>query len=94
MTKFGVDQTGNIPPLWWRRFERSVMVGLAPALILLVNKVVADAEQLAHITSYIGFGLGIIKTIGIFMGSETEYPKEETPAAQDVVVDDLHIEKE
>jgi len=69
------------------------MVGLAPALILLVNKVVQDPQLLATITSYIGFGLGVVKTIGIFMGSETQYPKE-SPVVEDTPKDDLLIEKE
>jgi hypothetical protein len=92
MTNFGIDQTSKIPPLWWRRFERAVMMGLAPAVILLANKLVTDPHVLSAITSYVGFGLGVVKTIGIFMGSEYDYPKNAPVLEQPV--DDLHIEKE
>jgi len=92
MTKFGIEQVSSIPPLWWRKFERAVIVGLAPAVILLANKIITDPYVLASVTSYVGFGLGLIKTIGIFMGSESDYPKEEVVVEEPK--DDLNIEKE
>ena len=92
MTKFGISQTSKIPPIWWRRLERSIIIGLAPAIIFLANKVIVDPQQLATVTSYIGFGLGVVKTIGIFLGTENDYP-EELPTEVEHV-DDLHIEKE
>jgi hypothetical protein len=92
MTKFGIDQTSKIPPIWWRRLERSIMIGLAPAIILLANKIIQDPQVLASVTSYVGFGLGIVKTIGIFLGSELDYSQSLPPESDPV--DDLHIEKE
>lgn len=72
MTKFGVSQVSNVPPQWWRRLERSVIIGVAPAASAFIMQVL-PAEQQVHALQYLTFAVAIVKSLGIFLGGSESY---------------------
>lgn len=77
MTKFGIDQTGSPPPLWWRRLERALIIAVAPAVVALLISLIEDEKTEAKAISIVTFVTAIIKGIGMFLGNDHPYPQEE-----------------
>lgn len=74
MTKFGIDQTGSPPPLWWRRFERAFIIAVAPAVAGLLISLIEDERTETKAISIVTFVTAIVKGIGMFLGTEVSYP--------------------
>lgn len=74
MTKFGIEQVSSIPPIWWRKLERSVIIGVAPAVTAFVTQVLPP-EQHVHALQYVTFVVAIVKSIGLFLGGGDAYPE-------------------
>lgn len=73
MTKFGVEQVSSIPPMWWRKLERSIIIGVAPAVTAFVTQVL-PAEQHVHALQYVTFVVALVKSLGLFLGGGETYP--------------------
>jgi hypothetical protein len=76
MTKFGIDQTGSPPPLWWRRLERALIIAVAPAVAALLISLIEDEKTEAKAVSIVTFFTAIIKSVGMFLGTDVSYPDE------------------
>lgn len=74
MTKFGIDQTGSPPPLWWRRLERALIIGVAPAVSSLLMTFIEDEVTEVKAISVVTFATAIVKGIGMFLGTDVSYP--------------------
>jgi len=81
MTKFGVSQVSKVPPMWWRKLERSIIIGVAPAATAFIMQVL-PAEQHANVLQYVTFAVAMVKSLGIFLGGGDAYPE----ATKDVAV--------
>lgn len=79
MTKFGVEQVSSIPPMWWRKLERSIIIGVAPAVTAFVTQVL-PAEQQVHALQYVTFAVALVKSLGLFLGGGETYPDAEKKA--------------
>lgn len=85
MTKFGIDQTGSPPPLWWRRFERAFIIALAPAVAALLMSLIEDEKTEAKAISIVTFVTALVKAIGMFLGTEVSYPNQQDKQQADEV---------
>ena len=74
MTKFGMSQAGSPPPLWWRRFERAMIIGVAPATTAFLMVAIDDSGVEEKATAAVVFVTALLKSVGIFLGTDTEYP--------------------
>lgn len=81
MTKFGVEQVSSIPPVWWRKLERSIIIGIAPAITAFVMQVL-PADQQVHALQYVTFGVALVKSLGLFLGGGESYPEANKDAVQ------------
>lgn len=88
MTNFGLSQISSLPPKWWRRLERALLIGVVPAATTFVTQMINDAATEVHYLTIIGFATALIKSFGVFLGSGEEYPKESEEKS------DLHIVKD
>jgi hypothetical protein len=77
MTKFGIDQTGSPPPLWWRRLERALIIAVAPAVTGLLTSIIENEKDEVVAISIVTFVTALVKAIGMFLGNDTPYPTEE-----------------
>lgn len=77
MTKFGIDQTGSPPPLWWRRLERALIIGVAPAVSSLLMTFIEDEVTEVKAISVVTFVTALVKAVGMFLGNDKPYPIEE-----------------
>jgi hypothetical protein len=82
MTKFGVEQVSSIPPMWWRKLERSIIIGIAPAITAFVMQVL-PADQQVHALQYVTFAVAIVKSVGIFLGGGESYPEVKQDAVKE-----------
>jgi hypothetical protein len=80
MTKFGIDQTGSPPPLWWRRFERAFIIALAPAIAALLMSLIEDEGIEVKAISIVTFITSLVKAVGMFLGTEVSYPDQKEQA--------------
>jgi hypothetical protein len=78
MTNFGLDQVTSIPPKWWRRLERAVLIFVLPATTTFLTIVVTDPDKEVQYLTIITFVAALFKSFGIFLGSSEDYPKSET----------------
>lgn len=76
MTRFGIDQTGSPPPLWWRRLERALIIAVAPAVAALLMSLIEDEKTEAKAVSIVTFFTAMIKGVGMFLGTDVSYPDE------------------
>lgn len=77
MTKFGIDQTGSPPPLWWRRLERALIIGVAPAVTSLLMTFIEDETMEVKAVAVVTFVTALVKATGMFLGNDNPYPTEE-----------------
>lgn len=77
MTKFGIDQTGSPPPLWWRRLERALIIGVAPAVSSLLMTFIEDEVTEVKAIAVVTFVTALVKAVGMFLGNDKPYPIEE-----------------
>lgn len=71
MTTFNLNNANKNAPLWWKRLESGLLIGLVPAFTGFVTAIpIADHEKVYALAGA-GFFCGIIKFVGILMG-ETE----------------------
>lgn len=88
MANFGISQVSSLPPKWWRRLERALLIGVVPAATTFVTQMVSDHETEVHYLTIIGFATAILKAFGVFLGSGEEYPQDSEKQT------DLHIVKD
>lgn len=77
MTRFGIDQTGSPPPLWWRRLERALIIGVAPAVTSLLMTFIEDEAMEVKAVAVVTFVTALVKATGMFLGNDNPYPTEE-----------------
>ena len=77
MTKFGVEQMESPPPLWWRRLERALIIVVAPAFATFFTVIFEDERSEIIALASVTFATAIIKGIGVFLGTDVQYPQEE-----------------
>lgn len=78
MTKFGLDQTGSPPPLWWRRLERALIIAVAPAVTSLLMTFIEDENVEVKAIAIVTFVTALVKGVGMFLGTEVSYPEATT----------------
>jgi hypothetical protein len=78
MTIYGLNQVKSIPPKWWRRLERSVLIFVLPATTTFLTQVISDPVKEVHYLTILSFAAALFKSFGIFLGSGEDYPKSET----------------
>jgi len=72
MTKFGVSQVSSPPPQWWRRLERTILIGLVPAATGLITQIL-PADHQVHALQVLSVCVAVVKSLGMFLGSGEHY---------------------
>lgn len=81
MTKFGLEQVSSPPPKWWRKLERTILIGLVPAATGFITQIV-PAEHQVHALQVLSVCVAVVKSLGMLLGSGEQYPQE--PAQEEV----------
>lgn len=82
-TKFGFDQTASPAPMWWRRLQRTIISGVAPALTVFLPTVITDPAEMNKALQWVVFGVALVQAVGIFMGTDQTYEGEPVKKAED-----------
>lgn len=68
MANLNINNANKNAPLWWKRLESGLLIGLVPAFTGFITAIPMLEHEKVLALAGTGFFTGIIKTIGIFLG--------------------------
>lgn len=71
MATLSINNANQNAPVWWKRLESALLVGLVPAFTGFVTAIPMVDHEKVYALAGAGFFCGIIKFIGILMGETT-----------------------